>query len=195
MTNQPYQQQQGTMVYPSQGWRKLFFRAPLYAWRLGLAPLLPSNFLLLTVIGRKSGLPRYTMLEYTEINGRYYLSSGWGAKAQWYQNVLANPHITLQTMDGTTIGGKGEAVTDDAELAAIFPHMSHSPIWDDYLASWGIENNVDDFVAKKERLHFLRVDPIDTIPLAPLATDLKWVWPIAGVTLLTLLFLLRPKQK
>ena len=35
------QNERGFMVYPSGGWRKAMFKAPLYLWRMGLGMLLP----------------------------------------------------------------------------------------------------------------------------------------------------------
>ena len=43
--------------------------------------------LLLTTIGRKSGLPRITPLQYEEIDGAYYVASARGAQADWFRNI------------------------------------------------------------------------------------------------------------
>lgn len=155
------QQEHGLMVYPRRGWRKLMFKMPLYMWRLGLARLLPRNYLRLTMTGRKSGQPRHVMLEYSYINGRFYLLSGWGTKAQWVQNVLANPLVTVQTVREGTVAGQATVVTDDQEIATLYTQAKGaSPFWGVYLASVGIEDTMQDFVAKKDRLCILRIDPV-----------------------------------
>jgi len=188
------QKESGWMVYPGYGWRKILFKAPLFFWRLGLARLSYPPFLLLTTVGRKSGAPRRTMLEYAYINGHIYISSGWGERAQWYKNVLANPFVTVQTVREGTISGKAVLVADDEEISMLYQYMrGKSPIWTPYLDSWGIKDSLEDFLAKKDRLYILRVEAIQVETPPPLKTDLVWVWPlIAGIVLILILLLSKP---
>lgn len=184
------QKESGLMIYPQAGWRKVMFKAPIYLWRLGLARLLPANFLLLTTRGRKSGAPRHTMVEYTDVNGRIYLSSGWGLRPQWCQNILASPFVTAQTVRSGTLCGQAVRVTDPVETAEVYLYAAgHSPAWKDYLAAWGIEDNVDDFVAKRDRMLILRIDPLPETPPLPLTRDLLWVWPALGAIALAFAWL------
>ena len=47
-------------------------------------------------IGRKSGKVRRTVLEGVADEGdAVYLAAAWGAKAQWLQNVKANPNVRV----------------------------------------------------------------------------------------------------
>src|SRR5262245_21360052 len=114
---QPFRQHgRGLMVYPGGGWRRLFFRSTILWWRLGLRAILPRAFLLITTKGRKTGRPRRTMLEHAVVNGRVYISPGWGERTQWYQNILADPRVTVQIADKTLIAN-AVRVTSDEELA------------------------------------------------------------------------------
>ncbi len=74
------------------------FRAPVWQYRMGMARLLGPYVLLLTTTGRRTGLARVTALDY--LPGReddvYYVMSGWGPKADWYRNLLANPQVQVQ---------------------------------------------------------------------------------------------------
>ena len=79
------QQERGIMAYPQSGWRKLMFRWADCPLALGLAPLIGRSFLLLTTTGRKSGRPRRAMLEYHTLGSRRYITSAWGARADWYR--------------------------------------------------------------------------------------------------------------
>jgi len=195
------QQEQGWMVYPRGHGRRFIFKLPIYLWRLGLARLNPPNFLLLTTFGRKSGLPRRTMLESACINGRFYLASGWGKRPHWVRNAQANPLVTVQTVQEGAVHGRVVPVTDEDEVRTLFHHMQgNSPVWNDFLASWGIADDADDFVAKKERLTILRVEPVEPgDPIAaqappPLKADLVWVGPVL-VALLGLFVLLRAVRR
>ncbi|HZD55150.1 MAG TPA: nitroreductase family deazaflavin-dependent oxidoreductase, partial [Anaerolineales bacterium] len=74
---------------PPTGLARLALRAPIWIYRLGLGKLLGNRFLELTHIGRKSGLPRHTVLEvvrYDPANGIYYIAVGFGKHSDWYKN-------------------------------------------------------------------------------------------------------------
>ncbi|MCA9968972.1 MAG: nitroreductase family deazaflavin-dependent oxidoreductase, partial [Anaerolineales bacterium] len=75
--------------------------------------LLGGRFLLLNHVGRKSGQPRQAVLEvvdYDAAHDTYFVASGFGRRAQWFQNLQANPEVTIQ------VGRRRLAVTAD-----IFP--------------------------------------------------------------------------
>jgi deazaflavin-dependent oxidoreductase (nitroreductase family) len=57
------------------------------------------HHLLLTTTGRKSGQPRTTPLNYRTDGDRIILVASWGGDdraPQWYQNLVANPEVTVQ---------------------------------------------------------------------------------------------------
>jgi deazaflavin-dependent oxidoreductase (nitroreductase family) len=75
---------------------KWFMRAPVALYRLGLGRLMTRRMLLLSHIGRKSGLTRQTVLEVVESNGENpVIVSGFGSKSDWYKNVLAHPEVRV----------------------------------------------------------------------------------------------------
>lgn len=77
--------------------QRALFRAPLLLYRLGLGGLLGSRFVLLTHIGRRSGLPRQTVLEVVgREDGCYLVASGYGGRAQWFRNIRAQPRVRFQ---------------------------------------------------------------------------------------------------
>jgi len=157
-------------------------RLPLIYWRLGLEPLLRRlHFLVLTTRGRRSGLPRHTMLEHSLLEGKVYVAPGWGQRTQWYLNVLSDPRVTVQR-NGETWGAVARIVTAETELSAIYSQARQiSPVWKQYLASWGIEDTLEDFLAKRDRVPALRLDRIEgQPPLPPLACDLRWVWLVVA---------------
>ena len=71
-------------------------------------------FLVLTTTGRRSGLPRRTPLNYAILDGRVYLLSGFGRRADWYRNLIANPRVTL-ALPGRVVEGTAEPVVDPVE--------------------------------------------------------------------------------
>jgi deazaflavin-dependent oxidoreductase (nitroreductase family) len=87
-------------------------RFPLFFWRVmsranrwilsryGERSKAASRVLVLTTIGRKSGLPRSTPLQFEEVEGVYYVASARGEQADWYRNLLTYPQVDVQ------VGGK-----------------------------------------------------------------------------------------
>lgn len=182
MSEIPKKKSPWMMVYPGSGWRKQFMKMPLRYWRMGLGPILQRWFVVLTTTGRKSGKPRHTMLEYSVMDGKTYLGSGWGERPDWCKNIAADSRVTLQSSKGTE-GALARRVTDVAEMTRLY-HVAKarkSPVWKEYLASLGIEDTVEDYVAKKERLVVFRLDPTSEKTPAPMKTDLLCVWAVIAV--------------
>jgi deazaflavin-dependent oxidoreductase (nitroreductase family) len=72
--------------------------------------------LLLTTVGRRSGLPRVTPLLYDEIDGIIYVGSVRGEKADWYQNLQANPNVEVK-LGTRRIKGCADPITDPVQVA------------------------------------------------------------------------------
>ncbi|NJD60563.1 MAG: hypothetical protein C3F13_04075 [Anaerolineales bacterium] len=187
----------GVMAYPKQGSvNRVLFKTPLIWWRMGLGSLLGPAMIVLTTWGRKSHQPRHTMLSYTPIEGCIYIGAGWGERSHWYQNLLADPHVTVQVWSERVTGSKREVVlpalarrvTDEAEFRRIAERLfetggdSHFKPW---LRSYGIAYDLEDMLAKRDRLHQVALDyqpivpgskyPDNSYPTA-METDLRWVW-------------------
>src|SRR4030042_707652 len=58
-----------------------------------------SRVLVLTTIGRKSGQPRCTPLQFEEVEGAYYVASARGVTADWYRNLVECPQANVQVGD------------------------------------------------------------------------------------------------
>ena len=92
---------------------------PQLVYALGLGPIYGRLVLLLTTIGRKSGLPRVTPLQYEEVDGIYYVAAARGQKADWFRNIVADPKVTVQLQD-RSFQALAEPVTDPARIADFF---------------------------------------------------------------------------
>ncbi len=180
------------MTYPAK-WtlNRLLFKSPVMWWRMGLGPLLRRWMLLLTTWGRKSRLPRHTMLSYTLHAGKAYIISGWGQRTDWYQNTSADPHVTVQ-LARSPYYAVARRVVDVEEYATVVQIMlqtggdSHFKPW---LNSLDIGYDLNELVAKRDRVHLMALDPTDQVGPPPMASDLIWVWPVilAGVVVVCLL--------
>jgi deazaflavin-dependent oxidoreductase (nitroreductase family) len=101
-------------------------RLPLLLYRLRLGWLLGNRFLILTYTGRRSGQAHQTVIEVVQHDREtdtYYVVSGWGAKADWYQNIQKNPSVNIRVS-----GHKFHARATFISLAEAFEIM------EDYIA-------------------------------------------------------------
>lgn len=111
-------------------------------------------------IGRKSGKPRRTAIEFHEFKGRKYVFGNWGEKADWYRKIEAQPNITIQTWRGAESVTARKIVTD-SELAEAFEYSMSNPSMRMVLKAIGFELNLEQFIAHKDRFTFVTFDPTD----------------------------------
>ena len=77
--------------------QRLFFKAPAYLYFRPFSNLLAWRCILrLTTTGRKSGLPRKTCVSFMPSGSGYIVFAGWGASADWYRNLRANPSVRVR---------------------------------------------------------------------------------------------------
>ena len=90
------------------GWRRLAARLPIPLFHAGLGSLFGKRLLLLHHVGRISGLDRMVVLEvvsYDPPNPSWTVTSGFGPKADWYQNLREQPKTLIR------FGNRPHAVT------------------------------------------------------------------------------------
>jgi deazaflavin-dependent oxidoreductase (nitroreductase family) len=166
-------------IYPDTQIEKFIYKIPIFAWRLGLGPILGKYILIFTHIGRKTGEPRRTAVEFHTINGMKYIPCTFGVKSQWYRNLLANPRVTIQSADGTE-QMIAIRVTENEELISVIDTITerNPSMMKWYLDSLNIQHNRKDILAHKQELIFLRFDPTSDPTPRGLEVDLAWIWPI-----------------
>jgi deazaflavin-dependent oxidoreductase (nitroreductase family) len=176
----------GMMHYPERGTLNRFiFKSPLVLWRMGLGPLLgKARMMVLTTRGRRSGLPRHAGLSYGEIDGIKYGGSGWGAESDWYKNMIADPHVTIQAGEGVEYAF-GYRVTDLEEYKKVMMQLLEEG-GDAYMEPWleslDIAPDLDDMITKRDRVYLVGFRPTDEPGPEPMETDLIWLWPVLAVT-------------
>jgi len=108
-------------VHPPSGLSRLGFRLPIWLYRLGLGGLLGKRFVCLTHTGRKSGVPRQTVLEvvrYEADSGACVVAAGFGDRSDWVRNVTQDPRIvfTIGKLSKTGLAEQLDAGTAGCEL-------------------------------------------------------------------------------
>ena len=81
---------------------KFFFKVPLFMHKLGLGGwerLIGAQWMLLTTTGRKTGKQRETLvdvMDYNTTTDTYFIEAAYGAHADWYKNIQAQPIFQAQ---------------------------------------------------------------------------------------------------
>lgn len=82
------------------GLQRLIFRVPICLYRVRLGFLLGERFLLLTHVGRKSGLTRHTVIEvvhHDQGTDTYFVVSAWGERSDWLRNIQKTASVIVTT--------------------------------------------------------------------------------------------------
>jgi deazaflavin-dependent oxidoreductase (nitroreductase family) len=85
-------------THTPKGLLRLAARLPIWLYRARLGWLFNHRLLMLTHIGRKSGLPRRVVIEvvgHDKTTGTYIVASGWGGKSDWFRNIQKTPQVTV----------------------------------------------------------------------------------------------------
>lgn len=182
--------------YPQNEILKKIYRFPILLFRLGLSKLVSKYILILSTFGRKTGKTRHTPVEYFRYQDRFYVMSGFGAKPDWYKNILSDPHITLQLDQKifTSIARKPET---ESEWEAVIAYLKSSPITK-FTDVDALDNLEDPEVRQGIKAWpVLTFDHTEETCPAPLQTDLVWCWPLIflGAALTISIYWLRHRSK
>jgi deazaflavin-dependent oxidoreductase (nitroreductase family) len=83
-------------------------------YRSGIGPT--RIVLLLTTIGRKTGQPRVTPLQFEQLDDVIYIASARGRESDWFKNIQANPIVHIQ-MQQREFEATAEPVTNPLRIA------------------------------------------------------------------------------
>ena len=161
------------LPYP-QGAATRVWRVGTTLYRLGLGPLIASHIMILTTRGRKTGLLRPTPIEYARDGDTIYVISAWGERADWYRNLQAQPHATLQ-IGNWRFAVKADFLTEGEEIEEMLAvYRRANPALDQFAGGMvGVDvTNANDVL----RLKAIRFTPSGFPPEAGVPTDLAWVW-------------------
>jgi len=189
----------GSLAYPDEGTlSRVIYKLPLFLWRLGFGPFLshPSRggrkMMVVTTLGRKSGLPRHTMVSGIDYNQRNYAVSGWWLRSDWVKNFHENPLVTVQA--GMRIyaahARRVEELDEFRGVARALLESGGDSHFEEWLEDLQIGHDVEDLVNNRERVHFVGFDPVEMEGPDPLSADLMWIWAVLISLLLGLVFFL-----
>lgn len=178
---------------------KYFNRFMMLMWRLGLGswvniwPVVIGRIMVITHKGRISGISRHTPVNYTIIDGDIYCTAAFGEKSDWYKNMMQNPEVEVW-LPGGWWSGVAEDVTD-SEMR--FPYLRQVLIASGFAAhAAGINPHTmpeEQFEEVTDSYHLIRIQRQEARTGKGGPGDLAWIWPLATLILIPLVFL--PKKR
>ena len=104
-------------------------RAPIALYRARLGFLFGHRMLMLEHTGRVSGRPRRVVLEVVQnpAPGVYVVASGFGTRAQWFRNVLHDPHVRVATGWGGPHPAVATPMEPEAAARSLQKYASRHP--------------------------------------------------------------------
>ncbi|WP_336082640.1 nitroreductase family deazaflavin-dependent oxidoreductase [Nocardia sp. SSK8] len=104
-------------------------RAPILLYRAGFGFLFGRRLLMLEHLGRSSGQRRYVVLEVVDQPAvdEYVIVSGFGVKAQWYRNIVANPAVRISTGFRRGVPATATPMTEADSARALADYAERHP--------------------------------------------------------------------
>ena len=108
-------------------------RAPITLYRRGLGWVFGRRVLMLEHTGRRSGQARFVCLEVVDqpAPGRVVIVSGFGERAEWYRNLLADPACFVSVGRRRRVPARARFMTSAEAAAALDRYQhAHPRAWD-----------------------------------------------------------------
>lgn len=112
------------------GIMRALLRAPIWLYRWNLGWMMGGRFLLLTHIGRNSGLQRQTVIEvvsFDQTTGVYYVAAAWRDRSDWYRNIQLSPAVGVQVRNHRFQAHANQISMREAE-ARLWEYAQRHPI-------------------------------------------------------------------
>jgi deazaflavin-dependent oxidoreductase (nitroreductase family) len=151
---------------------------------------LTGYLMILRTRGRKSGEMRDAPLGYTIVGEHVYCIAGFGRRAHWFQNVLADPNVEV-ILPGRAFGGVAEEVTDDDErIRVVAPLLRSMGVVAGMMGMGNPWRDSPDAIARKcEGMPLVRVKATGIAAGPEDPGGRYWLVPVVGGTLLALWWL------
>jgi deazaflavin-dependent oxidoreductase (nitroreductase family) len=180
-----------------QGFKKYLNPFMLTMWRLGMGkwfkvcPEISGNVMVLTHIGRKTGIKRCQPLNFAIVDDDIYCVAAFGGISDWYRNIRANPNVEVWLPNGWW-AGVAEDFNDTPARTQLLRQVLIGSGFAAYVAGLNPRKMTDeeiDVESKKYRLLRIQRSAPHTGPGGP--GDLEWVWHLAAIILLGLVLFRR----
>lgn len=171
----------------------------LTLWRLGLGswlnlwPEVGGRIMVLTHIGRKTGVRRRTPVNYAEIDGDLYCTAGFGQISDWYRNIRANPQVEVWLPNGWWAGVVKEITGQPGALAIMRQVLINSGFAAHAAGINPVTMSDSDLQAATASYRLLHIQRTAACTGQGGPGELAWIWPLA--TLILFVGLILPKKR
>ncbi len=168
-------------------------RFMLLLWRLGLGswmkwPELSGAIMVIKHTGRKTGLTRYSPVNYAVVDGDIYCTAGFGSVCDWYSNLMAIPQVEIWLPDGRW-AGVAEDVSDSKDRGVLLRQVIIASGFAGPLFGADPKKLTDaDFEKLMDNYRLIRIQRKGAVTGPGGPGDLAWVWPLSTFMLLFLWF-------
>jgi deazaflavin-dependent oxidoreductase (nitroreductase family) len=172
---------------------KSFNRFMLLLWRLGLGSWgngteFGGSIMVIKHTGRKTGLTRYTPVNYAIVDEDIYCTAGFGSVCDWYSNLMSIPQVEIWLPDGRW-AGVAEDVSDSKDRGALLRQVIIASGFAGPLFGADPKKLTDaDFEKLMDNYRLIRIQRKGAVTGPGGPGDLAWVWPLSTFILLLLWF-------
>jgi len=172
---------------------KSFNRFMMLIWRLGLGSWgngteFGGSIMVIKHTGRKTGLTRYTPVNYAVVDGDIYCTAGFGSVCDWYSNLMAIPQVEIWLPDGRW-AGVADDVSDSKDRGALLRQVIIASGFAGSLFGADPKKLTDaDFEKLMDNYRLIRIQRKGAVTGPGGPGDLAWVWPLSTLILLLLWF-------
>ena len=165
----------------------------LLFWRLGLGswmkwPELSGAIMVIKHTGRKTGLTRFTPVNYAVVDGDIFCTAGFGRVCDWYSNLMAIPQVEIWLPDGRW-AGVADDVSDSKDRGALLRQVIIASGFAGPLFGADPKKLTDaDFEKLMDSYRLIRIQRKGAVTGPGGPGDLAWVWPLSTFILLLLWF-------
>lgn len=115
---------------PPRGVMRELYRLPIHLFHWHMGWLMTDRFLMITHIGRKSGLKRQAVIEvlqHDRASDTWYLLAGFGEKTDWLRNIEHTPQIVI-TVGRRQFDARAERVSPEEAEEIILNYARRNPL-------------------------------------------------------------------
>lgn len=162
----------------------LMFRLGLGGWGNGNRYV--GYIMVLNHKGRKTGLQRRTPVNFTRLDDAIYCTAGFGARSDWYRNILAEPNVEIWLPRARFKGLATDVSQEGGSLERLRKVLAASGFAAPLFGLRPERLSSEDLEHLLESYRLIRIDQLQPLTGAKGPGELAWVWPLATMILLGL---------
>ena len=161
----------------------------LWMWRLGLRkwinifPPVFGRILVITHIGRITGLRRRTPANYTTEEDQVYCMAGFGQISDWYRNMMKNPQVEIWLPNSWWAGTAEEVIDKDNSLPILRQLIKDSGLVGLMFGLNAYRMSDEELFTATKSYRLIRIRCTEQLRGRGGPGDLAWLWLIPAALL------------